>query len=93
MRKVIFKIEVTLDGFIEGPKKEMDWAVPNITEENWEHVFGMLSTVDTVIMSGVMYRGFAQYWPAVAANPESPKPEKDFADWLNAAPKIVFSRA
>jgi dihydrofolate reductase len=92
MRKVIFKIELTLDGFIEGPKGEMDWVRANITEENWEHVFDMLSTVDTVLMSRVIYQGFKEYWPPVAANPSSPKYEKNFSNWLNATPKIVFSK-
>lgn len=48
MRKLIFKIEVTLDGFIGGPNGEMDWdrtlsQQKNIGRTSWN----MLSNVDT----------------------------------------------
>ena len=98
MRKVIFKIELSLDGFISGPNGEMDWGRPkavaeeNAAEDNWKDVFDMLSTVDTVLMSRVIYQGFKEYWPAAGTNPSSPKSEKEFSHWLNNTPKIVFSK-
>ena len=94
MRKVIFKIELTLDGFIAGPKGEMDWGMPTAVgeEESWEDVFDMLSTVDTVLLSRVIYQGFKEYWPAAGTNPSSSKFEKEFSSWLNNTPKIIFSK-
>jgi dihydrofolate reductase len=93
MRKVIFKIELTLDGFISGPKGEMDWAQADaLTDENWKDVFNMLSTVDTVLMSRVIYQGFKEYWPAAGKNPKSSKFEKKYSAWLDKTPKIVFSK-
>jgi dihydrofolate reductase len=93
MRKVIFKIELTLDGFIAGSKGEMDWAMPTTVgaEENWKDVFDMLSTVDTVLMSRVIYQGFKEYWPGAATNPSSSKFEKEFSHWLDHTPKVIFS--
>jgi dihydrofolate reductase len=93
MRKVIFKIELTLDGFISGPKGEMDWVQADaLSEENWKDVFDMLSSVDTVLMSRVIYQGFKEYWPAAGKNPKSSGYEKEFSAWLDNVPKIVFSR-
>ncbi len=94
MRNVIFKIELTIDNFISGPNGEMDWSMPTPTglEERWQDVFDMLETVDTVLMSRVIYQGFKEYWPAAATNPSSNKFEKQFGRWLDDAPKIVFSR-
>jgi hypothetical protein len=44
MRKLIFKIEMTLDGFIAGPKGEMDWGGTTFgAEENWKRVFNPAS--------------------------------------------------
>jgi RibD C-terminal domain len=55
VRKLIFKIEMTLDGFISDSKGEMDWGTATFgAEENWKRVFEMLSTVDTVLMSRVI---------------------------------------
>jgi dihydrofolate reductase len=93
MRKVIFKIELTLDGFISGPKGEMDWGTSTFgAEENWRRVFAMLSTVDTVLMSRVIYQLFKEFWPAAATKPSSSSSEKEFSRWLDNTPKIVFSR-
>jgi dihydrofolate reductase len=93
MRRVLFKIELTLDGFIAGPNGEMDWGTPSFgAEENWKDVFDMLSTVDTVLMSRVIYQLFKDFWPAAASNPSSSEGEKDFSRWLDNIPKIVFSR-
>jgi dihydrofolate reductase len=84
---------LTLDGFMSGPNGEMDWGQPNIgAEDNWKDVFDMLSTVDTVLMSRVIYRGFKEYWPAAGTNSSSSKFEKEFSNWLNNTPKIVFSK-
>jgi hypothetical protein len=39
VRKLIFKIEMTLDGLISGPKGEMDWGTATFgAEENWKGV-------------------------------------------------------
>ena len=93
MRKVIFKIELTLDGFIAGPNGEMDWGTPTFgAAENWKHVFEMLSTVDTVLMSRVIYELFKAFWPAQATNPSSSDSEKEFSRWLDNTPKVVFSK-
>jgi dihydrofolate reductase len=94
MRRIIFKIDLTLDGFIAGPTGEMDWAMPTEfgEEESWADVFDMLSTVDTVLMSRVIYQGFKEYWPAAATSPTTTKFEKEFSHWLENKPKIVFSK-
>ena len=93
MRKLIFKIEVTLDGFIGGPNGEMDWASGTVsTKEHWQDVTDMLSNVDTVLMSGVIYREFEKYWPPVATNPSSSEYDRNFSIWINDTPKVVFSK-
>jgi dihydrofolate reductase len=93
VRKLIFKIEMTLDGFISGPKGEMDRGTATFgAEENWERVFDMLSTVDTVLMSRVIYQLFKEFWPAAGVSPTSTKSEKQFSHWLDKVPKVVFSK-
>jgi dihydrofolate reductase len=46
-----------------------------------------LDTVGTILLGGVTYRMFADYWPKVTTGEDEP-----FADKLNATPKIVFSK-
>ena len=45
-RKIIAALEVSVDGFIEGPNGEMDWAMME-DEETWKDVFEMLSPIST----------------------------------------------
>jgi len=68
MRKIIAALHTSVDGFIEGPNGELDWAMAE-DEETWSDVFGMLKSVDTCILGRVMYPLYEQYWMAVLANP------------------------
>jgi dihydrofolate reductase len=73
MRKIIAALQVSVDGFIEGPNGELDWAMAE-DEETWRDVFEMLAHVDALILGRVMYPTYEQYWLAVLANPDGPLP-------------------
>jgi dihydrofolate reductase len=100
MRKIIAALQVSVDGFIEGPNGELDWAMAE-DEETWEDVFETLSHVDTFILGQKMYPGYEQYWLAVLANPDgilpfsgrpSTRNEIDYARLADRTPHIVLSR-
>jgi len=99
MRKIIAALQVSVDGFIEGPNGELDWAMAE-DEETWRDVFEMLESVDTCILGRVMYPEYEQYWLAVLANPGGPplsekpatKNEIAYARWANKTPHIVVSK-
>ena len=59
MRKLIAALQVSLDGFIEGPNGEMDWAMAE-DEEMWKNVFEMLEAVHTCLLGRVMYPDYEQ---------------------------------
>ena len=89
MRKVIFQIGVSLDGFIQGSNGDLAWMF--INDELWQNIDELLGTVDIVLFGRAAYQEFEQYWPAAATNPKSPQNEIDFAHWIEKTPKIVFS--
>src|SRR5262245_5045699 len=100
MRKAIAALQVSLDGFIEGPNGELDWTLAE-DEETWRDVFEMLSDVDTFILGRVMYPGYEQYWLAVLADPDGILPfsgrvptenEIKYARLADRTPHIVVSR-
>ena len=82
MRKVIVSNLVSLDGFFEGPNKELDWFV--VDEEFFEYARDLLRTVDTLLFGRVTYQHMANYWPSA--------PVDEIADKMNNLPKIVFSK-
>jgi dihydrofolate reductase len=99
-RKIIAALQVSVDGFIEGPNGEMDWAMAE-DEETWKDVFEMLTHVDTFILGRRMYPGYEQYWLAVLANSGGILPfsgrtasrnEIAYARLADKTPHIVLSR-
>jgi dihydrofolate reductase len=100
MRKIIAALQTSVDGFIEGPNGELDWAMAE-DEETWRDIFEMLESADTCILGRVMYPEYEQYWLAVLANPAgflplsgrpATKNEITYARWADKTPHIVLSR-
>lgn len=85
MRKVILTLAVSLDGFIEGPNKEIDWI--EFTPETGETLGKFLEEIDTVLYGRVSYEAWGDYTPA----DDSSDFEKDFYRKLNKMSKYVFS--
>jgi len=90
MRKVLLSNLVTLDGFFAGPKGELDWHI--VDEEFNQYAIDLLSKVDALLFGKVTYQLMADYWPAAATNPSTPKSDVEIADKMNNLPKIVFSK-
>lgn len=91
MRKVIFLIHVSLDGFVAGSNGEMDWIVYNDEVEKYSH--DLHETTDTAIYGRVTYEMMHGYWPAVLGNPESSEGDRNHARWYESATKIVVSKS
>lgn len=87
MKKLIVSMFVTLDGFISGPKGELDWmpgnGVPD--KEVDAYMFKFLDGVDSMVLGRTTYELFIEFWPG-ATTADDP-----IADKLNAIPKVVFS--
>jgi dihydrofolate reductase len=90
VRKVIFLIHMSLDGFVAGPKGEMDWIVYNDELEKYSH--DLHSSTDAAIYGRVTYQMMESYWPTVLTDPSATGGALDHARWLDKATKIVVSR-
>lgn len=75
---------VSLDGFIEGPQKELDWH--QWDAEMDEYMLEFFRTVDTIILGRIAYELMADYWPIVQT--ENP----GITHKMNNLLKIVFSK-
>jgi dihydrofolate reductase len=91
MRKIIADLQMSVDGFIEGPNGELDWAMAE-DEETWRDLFEMLTQVDTFILGRVMYPAYEQYWLALLTNPTGSKNEIAYARHADKTPHIVLSK-
>ncbi len=90
MRKVIYSMLVSLDGYIEAPSRSLDWHL--IDEELHQFVNDQQEGIDTYLYGRRLYELMAAYWPTADANPSAPEYEVEFARIWKNMPKIVFSK-
>jgi dihydrofolate reductase len=86
MKKVIWFNMITLDGFFEGPDRELGWH--NVDEDFNTFAIEQLNTVDTLLFGRVTYALMADYWPTSVAKNKNPA----IAGIMNCSSKIVFSK-
>ena len=89
MRKVIYSMFVSLDGFIEGPNRDLDWHI--VDEELHKYVNDQERAIDTHLYGRRMYEVMS-YWQTADTNPSSPEYEVEYAHIWKSIPKIVFSK-
>lgn len=86
MRKIIASNMVSLDGYLAGPKDELDWHVVN--DDFFQFAENMLNSVDCILYGRITYQMMASYWPSAQAKANDPV----IAGKMNGLTKIVFSQ-
>jgi dihydrofolate reductase len=89
MRKVIYSMGVSLDGFIAGPDGEIDWSEPD--EELHRFHNEQAREMGAHLYGRRLYK-VMRYWETAEDNPSAPEHELEFARIWKAMPKVVFSR-
>jgi dihydrofolate reductase len=82
-------MNVSLDGFIEGPNRELDWSIPD--EELHQFWNDQARKIGTSLYGRRLYELMAAYWPTAEADPSAPEYVKDFARIWRDTPRVVFS--
>lgn len=90
MRKIVLMMSVSLDGFMEGPHREIDWHL--VDDEVHTYYNSHLRTMGAFLDGRVTYELMAEFWPTADADPSNPEPIKEFARIWREMPKIVYSR-
>jgi dihydrofolate reductase len=88
MRKVIYSMGVSLDGFIAGPDGEIDWSAPD--EELHRFHNQQAREIGTHFCGRRLYETML-YWETVEEDPSAGEIELEFAQIWRAIPKVVFS--
>jgi len=90
MRKLILMMSVSVDGFIQGPNRELDWHM--VDDELHSHFNEVLSAMGAFLSGRVTHELMAGFWPTADTDPSSTGPVVEFARIWRDMPKIVFSR-
>ena len=83
-RALISAMQVTLDGYILGPKDEVDWV------DSWADGLELLPPVDAFVLGGGMFPRYEQFWTAILDDPSAA------SDMLGRDPyprEIAYARA
>jgi dihydrofolate reductase len=90
VRKIVYMISVSLDGFMAGPHGELDWQL--VDEELHWHFNEVLRGSSVSLNGRVVYELMAAFWPTADADPSSSPPMVEYAGMWRDVPKIVYSR-
>src|SRR6266496_3691300 len=90
MRKIVYWVHVSVDGYIEGPNGEFDW--PQLGPELSAYSLGLTERVDTFLYGRVVWEMMAAVWPDMESMSDD-EHNLAFAPVWRAMPKVVFSRS
>jgi dihydrofolate reductase len=89
MGKLIYLMNVSLDGYVETPDHSLDWSIPDEELHTWFN--DRLRETDVLLYGRRLYELMAAYWPTAAADPSATDYMLDFARIWNDKLKVVFS--
>ena len=90
MRKIILMMSMSLDGFIEGPDRQIDWHM--VDDELHSHFNEQVGKMGAILSGRVTHQLMAEFWPTADKDPASTGPMVEFARIWRDMPKFVFSR-
>ena len=90
MRKLIWIMSVSVDGYMEGPNGEIDWHM--VDDELHRHLNGWLVDAGGFLEGRVTYELMAEFWPTADQDPAATATVVEFARIWRDMPKVVYSR-
>src|SRR3954451_17053264 len=90
MGHVIAFMSISLDGFIEGPQRQIDWH--RVDAELHEYMNDTLRPMAAFVDGRVTHELMTAYWPTADADPGASPEIVDFARIWREKPKVVYSR-
>ena len=89
MGRLIYLMNVSLDGFIETTDHSVDWGTIDDELHAWFNE--QTRAVDASLYGRRVYEVMAGYWPTVEGDPAANDTMREFGRIWNPMPKVVFS--
>ncbi|MER7705827.1 dihydrofolate reductase family protein [Kitasatospora sp. NPDC097605] len=90
MSKIVLFMSVSLDGYFEGPDRDISWH--RVDDEVHRYLNGELGRMGGFVSGRVTHELMADFWPTAADDPDAPATIVEFARIWRETPKTVFSR-
>jgi dihydrofolate reductase len=91
MRKLIYSMSVSLDGFIETPNRAIDWVI--VDEELHTFFNDQARETGAFLFGRRMYELMVDYWPTEEARTSNLGYIAEYARIWRDMPKVVFSKS
>jgi len=89
MGRLIYSMNVSLDGYAAAPDGGLDWGVVDEEIHTW---WGdRMREADAAIWGRRVYALMVAYWPTAESDPNATPAMLEFARVINPKPKVVFS--
>ena len=90
MAKLIYPINVSLDGYIEDERGNLDWSISD--DEVFKFWLDFQRPIGTYLYGRRMYESMVYWETASAKSGDQPEATREFGKIWQAAEKIVYSR-
>jgi len=87
--KLIYSLNVSLDGFVETPEHSLDWTI--VDDELHEWFNDRARGLSASLYGRRMYELMAEYWPTAGSDPAATGTMREFSKIWLATPRFVFS--
>jgi dihydrofolate reductase len=89
MGRLIYALNVSLDGFVETPDHGLDWTTVDEELHTWFN--DRMRELDASLYGRRLYEVMSSYWPTSESDPAATPAMREFGRIWRATPKIVFS--
>jgi dihydrofolate reductase len=90
MRKIVYMLSMSLDGYMETPEGSLDWH--RVDEEVHAHFNEVLRGMGAFLEGRATYELMEEFWPTADEDPANAGPMAEFAGIWRGTPKIVYSK-
>lgn len=89
MRKIVFLIHMSLDGYVADRNGGIDWIT--FTDELANVADTLSGQMDVALYGRNTYQIMADYWPTAGQGPDADAHDRNHAQWFRQATKVVVS--
>lgn len=89
MRKLIFIVHTSLDGYIANTDGSFDGLNPG--SNNLDYVCSIAEDADTILAGRTTFQLLNTYWPDAFKKPEASLSEVRYSTWYNSTRKVIAS--
>ena len=91
MRKLILRMELTLDGVAAGEDGAIE-GIDHGDEGSWSDIFATLDNVDAMLLGAGAHQEYLSYWQSALTSATAGPNERKFAEIAARTPHFVLSR-